>query len=276
MTSRGDDESFGHAGLLALLDDRGAPAVLVLATRGEAGEISDPAVGTRETLGPVRERELREAMAIVGVDDVRFLGYRDSGMAGTPENDDPRALVNATETELVAHLIAQIRALRPTTVITFGPDGIYSHPDHLRIHHATLAAVRQAADDETLAGLGEPWQISALYYSAAPRERMLEWHDLPNTPFHDMPREQVATLGTPTAEITHWLDIRPYADRKRRVIASHRSQVDVNGPMADMPPEMTERFLAQEQLRRAPLPWDGDAPPEQIIDRLAATDPFDL
>ncbi len=126
----------------------------------------------------------------------------------------------------------------------------------------------------TLAGLGEPWRIGALYFSAAPRERMLEWHELPNTPFHDMPREQVAKLGTPMVEITHWLDIRPYADRKRRVLASHRSQVSVNGPMADMPPEMTERFLAMEQLRRAPLPWDSTTVTPRIIDRLASDHPI--
>ncbi|MBA2278509.1 MAG: PIG-L family deacetylase [Chloroflexia bacterium] len=268
-----DDESFGSAGLLAMLDDRDLPVVLLLATRGEAGEISSPDVGTPETLGPVREREVRQAMAIVGINDVRFLGYRDSGMAGTPENDDPRALVNAPDAELVAHLIGQIRDVRPTTVVTFGADGIYGHPDHVRIHHATMAAVRRAADDGTLAGLGEPWRIGALYFSAAPRERMLEWHELPNTPFHDMPREQVAKLGTPMSEITHWLDIRPYADRKRRVLASHRSQVGVNGPMADLPPEMTERFLATEQLRRAPLPWDSNNVATRIIDRLASDNP---
>lgn len=269
-----DDESFGHAGLLATLDDRKVPVSLVLATRGEAGEISDPAFGTRETLGPVRELEVRRAMAIVGVDDIRFLGYRDSGMDGTPENDDPRALAQAPGAELIAYLIGQIRELRPTTVLTFGADGIYGHPDHVRIHHATIDAIHQAAESETLPGLGGAWRVRSLYFSASPRERMLEWHDLPNTPFHAMPREKVATLGTPIAEITHWLDIRPYADRKRQVLASHRSQVGRGGPMADLPPEMAERFLAQEQLRREPLPWDGTRLPADLLDRLATGEPF--
>lgn len=268
-----DDESFGHAGVLAMLADRGLPVTLVLATRGEAGQISDPDFATPDILGPVREWEVRRAMAIVGVDDVRFLGYRDSGMDGTPENDDPRALIQAPMAELTAHLVGHIRSTRPTTVITFGPDGIYGHPDHVCIHHATVAAVERAAETHLPTTLGDPWRVGALYYAAGPRERLLEWHDTPDTPFHNMSREQVAQMGTPTAEITHWFDVRPYADRKRSVIGNHRTQVGPNGPMADMPTEMVEWFLTTEQLRRVSLPWDGEHPPRGILDEVASDHP---
>ena len=269
-----DDESFGQAATLAMLDDLGVPATLVSATRGEAGQISDPALATTANLGPVRERELRQAMAIVGVDDVRFLGYRDSGMDGTPENDDPRALTQAREEELVAHLIGHIRDVRPTTIITFGPDGVYGHPDHVRVHHGTVAAVAQAADGAVLPSLGEAWRIDALFYAAAPRERMLEWHETPNSPFNKMPREAVERMGTPSAEITHWFDARPYAERKRAVLTCHRTQVGPNGPMADMPPEMAEGFFRGEQLRRVSLPWDGDTPPQTLLDHRSLANPL--
>jgi LmbE family N-acetylglucosaminyl deacetylase len=87
-----DDETFGVGGTMAKYADRGVPVTMVCATRGEVGEIAPGTDATPETLGQFREQELRDAMAILGVHDVRFLDYRDSGMRGTPENEDPRNL----------------------------------------------------------------------------------------------------------------------------------------------------------------------------------------
>ena len=74
---------------------------LICATRGEAGEISDPTLATPETLPQVRENELRCAARGMGINPPIFLGYRDSGMKGTPENDDPRSLWQADRHEAV-------------------------------------------------------------------------------------------------------------------------------------------------------------------------------
>ncbi len=73
-----DDEGFGTGGILVLLTSRGARLTLVCATNGDVGEISDPALATPDTLGQVRQEELRQAMAVTGVQDLRFLDYRDS------------------------------------------------------------------------------------------------------------------------------------------------------------------------------------------------------
>jgi LmbE family N-acetylglucosaminyl deacetylase len=81
-------------------------------------------------------------------------------------------------------------------------------------------------------------------------------------------------MGTPSAEITHWFDVRAYAERKRAVLSSHRTQVGANGPMADMPPEMAEGFLAGEQLRRAPLPCDDGTSPLGVLDRKSTSGPY--
>jgi len=135
-----DDESFSSGGTFALLVDRGVPVTVVSATRGDVGEISHPSLATPETLPEVREGELRRAMAAVGVDDVRVLPYRDSGMAGSHHHGHERALVAASledVTRSVSDLLVETGA---TLVITFGPDGIYGHPDHIRIHEATTAA----------------------------------------------------------------------------------------------------------------------------------------
>ena len=86
-----DDEGFGCGGAMALLVARGARITLVCATNGDVGEISDPALATPDTLAQVRQEELRQAMAVTGVQDLRFLGYRDSGMPGTADNNHPPA-----------------------------------------------------------------------------------------------------------------------------------------------------------------------------------------
>ncbi len=82
----------------------------------------------------------------MGVTQLVFLDYRDSGMAGTPENQDPRAFVNAPAEEVVPLLVSLIRSLRPEVIVTFEPNGGYGHPDHIAIHKHTVAAFQAAAD----------------------------------------------------------------------------------------------------------------------------------
>ncbi len=269
-----DDESFGCAGTLAIASERGVPITLISATRGEAGKTGIPEVDTPEVLGAVREQELRAAAATVGVVDVRFLDYRDSGMAGTPENDDPRALHQAPEADVVAKLVPHLRAMRPATVITFGPDGIYGHPDHLAMHRAAVTAVHAAADPAYLPAVGEPWQIRAFYFSATPRERLLMFAEMPDGPFRDLTPEQLQQIGTPRAEITTVIDTSAVRDAKERAITAHRTQVGEGGPLANRPPEQLEMMLSREHFVRVALPWDDSATPvDDLIATLAAVSP---
>ena len=90
-----DDETFTCAGIMAAAAEHGIPVTLVSATRGEAGESAIPGLDDPDRLGVVRERELRDAMAAIGVGDARFLDYRDSGLQDSPASDDPRAFVRA-------------------------------------------------------------------------------------------------------------------------------------------------------------------------------------
>ena len=156
-------------GLIHLSARAGCGVTLVCTTRGEQGEISDPALATPATLGTVREGELRAACALLGVHDVRFLDYRDSGMAGTAANADPRAYRNAPAAEAVAKLLGIIRAVRPTVVATWDPSGGYGHPDHIAACTHTTAAF-DAASLPSQPELGEPHAPAALYYMARPRE----------------------------------------------------------------------------------------------------------
>lgn len=271
-----DDETFGCAGLMAAATTRGLPVTLISATRGEAGKTGDPALDTAEILGAVREQELRAAAAISGVTDVRFLDYRDSGMANTPENDDPRALMQAADDDVAAKLVIHLRAVRPATVVTFGPEGIYGHPDHVAIHRSATIAVHQAADPTYRPEVGPAWQTRALYYSAVPRERFLAMLDRPDGPLEELSAEARQRVGTPRAEITTVIDVAAYRDRKRAAIAAHRSQTGEGGPLAGIPEEQRELTLGREHFVRVPLPWDAaGAPNADVVADLAAERPVD-
>ena len=272
-----DDETFSCAGVMALAAEHGVPVTLLSVTRGEAGKTGIPQLDQPEILGAVREQELRAAAATVGVADVRFLDYRDSGMAGAPENDDPRAFIRAHEGEVVARLVVHLRAVRPATLITFGPEGIYGHPDHLRTHRSAVAAVVAVGDGAYRPELGDPWQTTALYFSAVPRERMLALMDRPDGPLRELSPEDRQKVGTPRDEITTVVDIARFAAQKEQALAAHRTQTGDGGPLAGMPTEQRRATLAREHFVRQPLPWDPDPAslPTDLVAALAAASPVD-
>jgi len=249
-----DDETFGVAGTMTLLRRRGVPVTLVCATRGEVGGISDPALATPETLGVVREAELRTAMDLAGVVDVRVLGYRDSGMEGTPENNDPRALAQAPEPGVTAEIAGLIREIRPSSVVPFGPEGIYGHPDHLFVHRTATAAVHLAG---TPGSGGEAWETPVLYHQTVSRERLVQRAASQSGPFADMTPERLASLGTPRAEITLVLDVSTVVEVKEAAMRAHRTQIGPAGPMSELPRDEVLQMLSREHFVRVLLPWDA-------------------
>jgi LmbE family N-acetylglucosaminyl deacetylase len=252
-----DDESFGNAGTMLLARDAGFTTGLVCATRGEVGQIRDKALATQATLAAVREQELRRAMHLAGVDELRILGFRDSGMVGTKENEDPRALVNVPHEEAVAHVVGHIRELRPRAVISFGPDGIYGHPDHVRIGEITDDAVLAAAREEN-PGLGAAWKIEACFHVAAPRERIIMSAKDPESPFHGMSEEALSAYGTPADQITHWINVRSKAAEKHEILMQHLTQISRHNPMVDPESPAAKSLLSRETYRRVPLPWEEE------------------
>ena len=151
-----DDEAFGTGGTIAHYASDGTCVTLVCTTRGEVGEIAEGTGATPETLGEVREGELRCAAETMGISELIFLGYRDSGMVDTSENADPRAYINAPAEEVVPRLVGIIRRVQPQVVITFEPNGGYGHPDHIAIHRHTVAAFHAAADPSRYPEQGQP------------------------------------------------------------------------------------------------------------------------
>ena len=264
-----DDETFSAAGVMAAAVARGVPVSVITATRGEAGESSIAGLDDPERLGVVRERELREAMRQVGVSDVRWLGYRDSGMAGSTSAEHPQAFVRVPVETAAARLVPHIRSVRPQVIITFGPEGLYGHPDHLHMHHVALRAIQFAADSAHKdRATAQPWQTPALYFAAFPREEMLTLFDRPDSPLRSLPEDARANLGTPRSEITHTITIEAWRESKRAAIAAHRTQTAEGGPLAGIAPEVREWQLSSEYFVRAPLPWSS--PDDDASDIIAA------
>src|SRR5215510_9151494 len=135
-----DDEAIGTGGVLARYADEGLRTVLVTCTGGEVGEISDSTLATPETLAEVRRKELERACAILGVGRLHLLGYRDSGMMGTPDNAHPASFYQAALEEATAGLVTLVRRERPHVLVTYDESGFSAHPDPIRAHHITAAA----------------------------------------------------------------------------------------------------------------------------------------
>jgi N-acetyl-1-D-myo-inositol-2-amino-2-deoxy-alpha-D-glucopyranoside deacetylase len=166
-----DDETFGMGGTLALYTRRGVKVHLVCGTRGEVGEMTPDLLQGFSSIGERRESELRCAAGILGLTGVYFLGYRDSGMPGTPDNEHPSALAAQPVDEVAAKVAKYIRLLQPQVVVTHDPIGGYKHPDHIAMHHATLRAFDLAADPNFHSELS-PFLPNKLYYQTMPKALM--------------------------------------------------------------------------------------------------------
>lgn len=186
-----DDESFGPSGTTIKYKELGVPTDLVCATRGEKGSRVDvpDGVGT----GVAREAELRSAAAIIGIRDIYFLDYTDGELEAVNRDRVKRKVMKI------------LRQVQPEVVITFGPDGVSGHADHIAIGKAATAAFNSLA--------GKAGGPRKLYYVTIPQSV------LPNA-------EEIGITTRPDEEVTTAVDITKYLDLKIEAIAAHRSQQD--------------------------------------------------
>jgi LmbE family N-acetylglucosaminyl deacetylase len=225
-----DDESFTVGGALTAFVERGASVTLICATRGEEGEIAHPSLATPETLATVREQELREAAALLGITDVRFLDYRDSGMFGTDSNQNPSAFMQQPVEKVARQLIEILEDIRPDLILTFSEEGAYLHPDHIHIHDSVVAARALA-----------PELVPHLYFASFPREFFEEMANKDHGAFAGMTEERRARLGQPLAAFDLIAEVDPYIDRKITAFATHKTQ---------QPKEGERPFIEDEDMRR--------------------------
>ncbi len=265
-----DDESFGIGGTLARYGaDPDVRVVLVCATLGEAGEIAAPELATAERLGQVREAELRCACRTLSIDALHLLGYRDSGMAGTPANLEPDALTMADFDEVVGKIVTLIRRERPNVLVTFDESGGYGHPDHVAIHYHAKEAFAAAADPARYPeqiGIGlAPHQAQKLYYTAIPHRFFREMAAKMEELGIEIPRRYRERLekgiGLPDEACTTDVFVQDFWDAKRAAIQCHATQLNPDSVFSALPPEIMRELQTWEcfQLAESYVGEDGDS-----------------
>jgi LmbE family N-acetylglucosaminyl deacetylase len=232
-----DDDTFGVGGSLALHAQDELELTVILATSGEAGRIADASLATRETLASVREAEDLDSWRALGLDpDVRFLRHRDGGLTATPRG------------ELLAEVQGMLEEVAPQVVITFGPDGITGHDDHVAI--GAIATEAFGALRTSSGGAA----FSRLLHNAIAQSTLDRLNELlrergqgpmdPAQPF--MPR------GVPDVAIGARVDASSVYERKLEAIRCHRTQAELEDVPFDLWPEMLsiEAFVAAWPERR--------------------------
>ncbi|HZB97442.1 MAG TPA: N-acetyl-1-D-myo-inositol-2-amino-2-deoxy-alpha-D-glucopyranoside deacetylase [Candidatus Sulfotelmatobacter sp.] len=248
-----DDETITMGGVLAVYADRGIETSVVCCTDGKLATIVDPSMPeetTRPRLTEIRRDELRQACSILGVREVHFLDYGDSGMAGEPSNQAPDAFWKADIEEATGRLVTHIRRFRPHVVVTYDANGGYGHPDHIQTHRITLLAVEAAYLSTLYPDSGPPWQVSKLYYTAFPFRAARAAMELAaaanlDPPFGDRAVEDLPFL-TPDELATTEVECRDGVVRMREALRAHRSQIGPDWPLLALSDEhIVENFSKQ-------------------------------
>ena len=251
-----DDESIATGGVILRAKADGHRVVLVTCTAGEEGEVYNLGPSTGRRLADIRADELRNACALLGVDRLELLGYRDSGMAGSAINEHPASFHRASLDEAAKRLVLLLWAEQPDVVVTYAPDGTYRHPDHVKAHQATAAALRVLAR--------EGWSPARVFWHAVPSSSVERLRERLGSRTHPAMRG----VGTPDHEVTTAVDVGAVLPMKRAAIAAHLSQ-NPPDPLTGMMGQVLEAMggvehfvLAGGRLSSRP---DGD-----LFDGLAA------
>ena len=247
-----DDESISTGGILAKYSEQGFRTALVYGTRGEAGDILNPQFVSPEqglNITEIRAIELEAAVKVLAVDSVHYLGYRDSGMAGSPENHHPQAFARADIGKATTRLVEIIRRVRPQVIVTYNEKGTYLHPDHIMANRVTVRAFQASADpqfeiDKALI----PWQPSKLYYTAIPLERIRKMYRIAREQGED-PGFDPDVLGTREEKISATVDVRKYLAQKLEALNCHQSQLNPNSLFRRMSEEFREEVMGYEHFQ---------------------------
>jgi N-acetyl-1-D-myo-inositol-2-amino-2-deoxy-alpha-D-glucopyranoside deacetylase len=247
-----DDESISTGGILAKYSKKGLRTVLAYGTAGEAGDILNPnfvAPKPGLDIKEIRAIELAAAVKVLTVETVYFLGYRDSGMAGSPENHHPQAFAQADIQEATARLVEIIRRVRPHVMVTYNEKGTYLHPDHIMANRVTLRAFQASGDPQFENGEAlEPWQPSKLYYTAIPLERIRRMYRI-ITDRGEEPGFDPDVIGTPEEKISAVMDVREYLSQKLEALNCHQSQMNPNSVIRRMSEEMRVEAMGYEHFQ---------------------------
>ena len=236
-----DDECIQTGGTMAKVAADGHRVVLVLATRGELGEVPDGFLDEGEQLGLRRIAETYASADVLGADRVEFLGYVDSGMIDTPGNDGPYCFWRADVEAAAGRLAAILREEAADVLTIYDDNGGYGHPDHIQVHRVGARAAELAGTpgvfeatmnrDDIIRSMRE----SSEYLTEEQRAEM-----------PDLEGEDAENFGVEEARITHAVDVTGFTDAKRASMRCHRSQIADEAFFLAMPDDAFARAFGTE------------------------------
>jgi len=250
-----DDEATSGGASLVRYRDEGVQTIVVTCTDGAEGEMHDPDLDPAEALprmAEIRRVEMANAAKILNLSAHEWLGYRDSGMAGTAPNENPASFNKADLFVATGQLVRLVRKYQPQVMMTYNSFGGYGHPDHINAHKIASAAFDYAADLERYpeAEFGPAYEPLKLYTTAFSRSawqriwRLMRdngeaWPFQRPRPADETPevkpqREYPPEFGTPDTEITTYVDVRDYWKTSREALMVHRTQIQPDSPWTKM------------------------------------------
>ncbi|NND03416.1 MAG: GlcNAc-PI de-N-acetylase [Acidimicrobiia bacterium] len=243
-----DDESISMGGTMAIAAAAGHKVVVVTATDGAVGEVAEGFLNPGESLEDRRAVELQEAARILGIDRAVHLGYRDSGMMGTEDNEHPNCFWRADPDEAAAKLAAILEEEGADVLTVYDSHGGYGHPDHIQVHRVGHAAAK-------LAGVARVYEVTMN------RDRIREMREM--RPAEDGPDESddridFDKIGLPESEITAAIDVSDLIATKRAAMAVHASQIDEDSWFLQLPPEVFVMSFGTEWFRQVTPVFAGD------------------
>jgi len=241
-----DDECIACGGVMRKAYEQGHRVVLVVATRGELGEVPDGFLGEGEELWERRVKETHAAADILGAARVEFLGYTDSGMMGEPTNDASGTFWTADVEEAAGRLAAILREENADVLTVYDDHGGYGHPDHIQVHRVGMRAAE-------LAGTPRIFQstMNRDHISRGREEAMRAAGETGDET--EMP-ELGEDFGTAEADLTTAVDVTAYVTHKRQAMRAHASQISEESFFLALPDEPFAQAFGTEWFIRVGAP----------------------
>lgn len=253
-----DDEASSTGGILAKYSAEGVRTVVVTCTNGEFGDgpggVKPGADGhVKDAVAQTRLAELRASCGILGVSELVTLGYHDSGMPEWEYRHNPGAFCNVPLAEVSGRISTLIEKYRPQVVVTYDPDSLYAHPDHVHACQSAIAAV-------TASGIPAKLYLTAMRISSFQKIRdALAAQGADVGDWQASEEEQRLALEA-EARITSTVDIGQVMGRKRDALLAHSSQIS-DSWFSKIPPEIAAEAFGMEYFIRA-KDLTGAPPPE--------------
>jgi LmbE family N-acetylglucosaminyl deacetylase len=241
-----DDETIVTGGTMAQLARGGHRVVMVTATKGEHGEVEDGFLAPGEELWQRRVVETAASADILGVARHEFLGYVDSGMMGTPENEAPNSFWGCDVEEAAGRLAAILRDESPDALVIYDDNGNYGHPDHIQVHRVGVRAAEAAG-------------VTRVYEATVDQDYFRDLFKRSSELGLEPPPETQGdsgefAMGKPGSLITTRVDVRDVLDVKRVAMAAHASQIAETSFFLTMPPAAFEAAWGTEWFIRRDVP----------------------